>query len=75
MVSPHQKNCSTGIKRIISKAPAYSRPYRIIRIGFAALLIYADVTKLFDPKAFAATISAYKTDKEYKGNLFNSIFR
>jgi uncharacterized membrane protein YphA (DoxX/SURF4 family) len=33
--------------------------YRIIRIAVAALFIYAGAIKLFDPKAFAATISAY----------------
>jgi len=34
-------------------------PYLIIRIALAGLFIYGGVTKLFDPKAFAATISAY----------------
>jgi uncharacterized membrane protein YphA (DoxX/SURF4 family) len=34
-------------------------PYRIVRLALAGLFIYGGVTKLFDPKAFAATISAY----------------
>lgn len=34
-------------------------PYRIIRIGLAALFIYGGITKLMDPKAFARTISGY----------------
>ncbi len=34
-------------------------PYRIVRLALAALFIYGGVTKLIDPKAFAATISAY----------------
>jgi uncharacterized membrane protein YphA (DoxX/SURF4 family) len=34
-------------------------PYLVVRIALAALFIYGGVTKLFDPKAFAATISAY----------------
>jgi uncharacterized membrane protein YphA (DoxX/SURF4 family) len=33
--------------------------YRIIRFALAALFIYGGVVKLFDPKAFAATISTY----------------
>jgi uncharacterized membrane protein YphA (DoxX/SURF4 family) len=34
-------------------------PYRIVRFALAAVFIYGGVIKLFDPKAFAATISAY----------------
>jgi hypothetical protein len=34
-------------------------PYRIVRIALAALFLYGGVIKLFHPKAFAATISAY----------------
>jgi uncharacterized membrane protein YphA (DoxX/SURF4 family) len=37
----------------------HPQPYLIIRIALAGLFIYAGVTKLFDPKAFAATISGY----------------
>jgi uncharacterized membrane protein YphA (DoxX/SURF4 family) len=33
--------------------------YRIVRLGLAALFIYAGVTKLLDPKAFAHIVSAY----------------
>lgn len=33
--------------------------YRIARFALAALFIYGGVIKLFDPKAFAATISTY----------------
>lgn len=33
--------------------------YQILRIGLAALFIYAGVVKLCDPKAFARIISAY----------------
>ncbi len=33
--------------------------YRIVRFGLAALFIYAGVTKLLDPKAFARIVSAY----------------
>lgn len=38
---------------------AWIWPYRIIRIGLAALFIYGGVIKLFHPKVFAATISTY----------------
>jgi len=34
-------------------------PYRIVRFALAALFLYGGVVKLFDPKAFAATISTY----------------
>lgn len=33
--------------------------YNAVRIGIAALFIYAGVTKLLDPKAFARIVSAY----------------
>jgi len=33
--------------------------YRIVRFGLAALFIYAGVSKLLDPKAFARAISSY----------------
>ena len=33
--------------------------YRFIRISIGSIFIYAGVMKLFDPKAFAATISQY----------------
>jgi uncharacterized membrane protein YphA (DoxX/SURF4 family) len=34
-------------------------PYRIARIGLACIFVYGGIIKLFDPKAFAATISPY----------------
>ena len=34
-------------------------PYRIVRFALAAIFIYGGIVKLFDPKAFAATISTY----------------
>ena len=34
-------------------------PYLVVRIALAALFIYGGVTKLIDPKAFAAIISTY----------------
>jgi uncharacterized membrane protein YphA (DoxX/SURF4 family) len=34
-------------------------PYRIVRVGLAVLFIYGGIIKLFDPKAFARTISGY----------------
>ncbi|HYA14933.1 MAG TPA: MauE/DoxX family redox-associated membrane protein [Syntrophales bacterium] len=33
--------------------------YRIVRFGLATIFIYAGVSKLFDPKAFARLVSAY----------------
>jgi uncharacterized membrane protein YphA (DoxX/SURF4 family) len=33
--------------------------YRIVKFGLAALFIYAGVSKLLDPKAFARAISSY----------------
>ena len=41
--------------------PALGNPwlYRIVRFALAAVFIYGGVVKLFDPKAFAATISTY----------------
>ncbi|HVO66197.1 MAG TPA: MauE/DoxX family redox-associated membrane protein [Syntrophales bacterium] len=33
--------------------------YRIVRFGLAVLFIYAGVSKLLDPKAFARLVSAY----------------
>ena len=47
------------IKNIIRQGLVHPWPYRIVRLALAALFIYGGVTKLFDPKAFAATISAY----------------
>jgi uncharacterized membrane protein YphA (DoxX/SURF4 family) len=47
------------IRNIFHQGLVYPWPYRIVRMALAALFIYGGVTKLFDPKAFAATISAY----------------
>ena len=47
------------IRGLLHRGLAYPRLYLIIRVALAALFIYGGVTKLFDPKAFAATISAY----------------
>jgi len=47
------------IRSLIHRGFLNPWPYRIARIALAALFIYGGVTKLFDPKAFAATISAY----------------
>ena len=33
--------------------------YRIVRMALACLFLYGGIVKLFDPKAFAATISTY----------------
>lgn len=47
------------MKNAAQKFFANRWPYRIVRCALAALFIYGGVVKLFDPKAFAATISAY----------------
>jgi uncharacterized membrane protein YphA (DoxX/SURF4 family) len=47
------------IKRIFQQGLIHPWPYRIIRVALAALFIYGGVIKLFDPKTFAAVISAY----------------
>jgi len=38
---------------------AWVWPYRMVRIGLAALFIYGGIIKLIDPRAFARTISGY----------------
>jgi uncharacterized membrane protein YphA (DoxX/SURF4 family) len=47
------------IKHILHKGLVHPWPYRIARIALALIFIYGGVVKLFDPKAFAATISSY----------------
>ncbi|MEI7636978.1 MAG: MauE/DoxX family redox-associated membrane protein [Syntrophus sp. (in: bacteria)] len=47
------------IRNIFRQGLVHPWPYMLVRIALAALFIYGGVTKLFDPKAFAATISAY----------------
>jgi uncharacterized membrane protein YphA (DoxX/SURF4 family) len=34
-------------------------PYRLLRVGLAAVFVYAGAVKLWDPRAFARTISGY----------------
>jgi len=48
-----------SIKIFFHKMLVNPWPYRIVRFALAALFIYGGVVKLFDPKAFAATISTY----------------
>ena len=38
---------------------AFPLLYRIVRFGLAVLVIYAGISKLLDPKAFARIVSAY----------------
>jgi uncharacterized membrane protein YphA (DoxX/SURF4 family) len=52
-------NCFKKIRNIFHQGLVHPWPYRIVRIALAALFIYGGVIKLFDPKVFAATISAY----------------
>lgn len=62
LVDPYSIN-STYFKKIrntFHQGLVHPWPYRIVRMALAALFIYAGVIKLFDPKAFAATISAYE---------------
>jgi uncharacterized membrane protein YphA (DoxX/SURF4 family) len=48
-----------GIKFLFHKLLVNPWLYRIVRFALAVLFIYGGVIKLFDPKAFAATISTY----------------
>ncbi len=48
-----------AIRGLLRRGLAHPRLYLLIRVALAALFIYGGVVKLFDPKAFAATISAY----------------
>jgi len=47
------------IKSVIRQGLVHPWPYLVVRIALAALFIYGGVTKLIDPKAFAAIISTY----------------
>ncbi len=49
----------TGVRGHISSIISWIWPYRVVRVSLAALFIYGGVVKLFDPKAFARTISGY----------------
>ena len=61
MVEPYSINSNyfKKIRSIFHQGLVHPWPYRIVRMALAALFIYGGVIKLFDPKAFAATISAY----------------
>jgi hypothetical protein len=47
------------IMKIIQQGFVHPWPYRIVRMALASLFIYGGIFKFFDPKDFAATISAY----------------
>ena len=47
------------INKYIKKILRHPWFYRIVRIALAGIFIYGGTVKLFDPKAFAATISTY----------------
>jgi uncharacterized membrane protein YphA (DoxX/SURF4 family) len=51
--------CFKKIITIIQQSFVHHWPYRIVRMALASLFIYGGIFKLLDPKAFAATISAY----------------
>jgi uncharacterized membrane protein YphA (DoxX/SURF4 family) len=55
----HRGRGPTGVSDRVRSAAAWIWPYRIARIAVACLFIYGGVVKLFDPKAFARTISGY----------------
>ena len=61
MVDPYSINSAyfKKIRNIFHQGLVHPRLYRIVRMALAALFIYGGVTKLIDPRAFAATISAY----------------
>lgn len=61
MVTQNSRNSfySNRIRTIVRQGLVHPWPYRIVRLALATLFIYGGVTKLIDPKAFAATISAY----------------
>ncbi len=55
----NKNNGFSGIKNSFHQFLTNPWPYRIVRFALAALFIYGGVIKLFDPRAFAATISSY----------------
>ncbi len=61
MVNPHSNKSIyfKKIRNIFRQGLVHPRPYRIVRMALAALFIYGGVIKLFDSKAFAATLSTY----------------
>lgn len=50
---------SSRIRNIIRQKIFHPWTYRIVRLALAGVFIYAGTTKLMDPRAFAAIISAY----------------
>jgi uncharacterized membrane protein YphA (DoxX/SURF4 family) len=58
------------LRNILHPVLVHPWPYQILRIALAALFIYGGLIKLFDPKAFAATISAYNLFPEALLPLF-----
>jgi uncharacterized membrane protein YphA (DoxX/SURF4 family) len=48
-----------GVIALVRSIVSWIWPYRVVRVSLAALFIYGGVIKLFDPKAFARTISGY----------------
>lgn len=54
----HDRDRPAVIGRILTVV-SWVWPYRVVRVALAALFIYGGVIKLFDPKAFARTISGY----------------
>lgn len=72
MVDPRSSR-SVFFKRvgaILRRGAVHPRFYGVVRIALAALFVYAGVVKLFDPRAFAATISAYDLVPEILLPLF-----
>jgi uncharacterized membrane protein YphA (DoxX/SURF4 family) len=61
MVHPHSRISLyfQNVRNFFHHSLIHPWPYRIIRIALAGLFLYGGVTKLFDPRAFAATISTY----------------
>jgi hypothetical protein len=61
LVTPYPKFSGHFIRinQIFRKELSYPWPYRIVRMALAALFIYGGASKLLNPKAFAAIISAY----------------
>lgn len=66
MVDPYSINSNyfTKIRNIFHQGLVHSWPYRIVRTALAILFIYGGVIKLFDLKAFAATILGYNLAPE-----------
>jgi hypothetical protein len=66
LVDPYSKK-SIYLKQtrnVVRQGLFHPWPYRLVRMTLAALFIYGGMIKLLDPKAFAATISAYDLASE-----------